>query len=644
MGEHSNIFSVNQILSAEVLFEDDFEEADSDDENSGDVSNYLEPHNRPNRLLAEEEEEDNIDFSITGKKVMVNNSDTDVNNSSTEDELDNEEDYDPERQGTSSRRSNVNNKHRVRTRGGVILRHAGGIRRRGTTSNRGRGRGRAPTAKKPAEDVWEVEIENQDNLNSSIPFLENTGLSRQAATTDSILGHFLLFFSDDILNQIIIESNRYSGGTLELTRNELLAFIGVCIAMGIIQLPAMSDYWSTSPITQVPWFSTIFTRKRFFMILANLHLVDSNVAIDEANKLRKLGNLMETCNQSFNQHYMPTQNLSIDEQMIGTRCRISFIQYMPKKPKKFGIKLWVLCEAMTGYVLKLEVYTGKSDEVVVNTLAHRVVFGLLENYLDRNHHLYIDNFYTSLKLVEDLVERNTFTCGTIRKDRANFPCEFKKLKLLKRGEMVHIKTKSNDRIRAVHWFDKRDVFALSSIHGSNAVPVLRRGEDKEVMKPEMIAEYNKYMNGVDKCDQYLASYSIDRKTVKWWKKIFFRILDVCVLNGMITYTTYNPAYKQRKCSHKCFRMELIHQLVQPQIYNVVPRVRSNNSEIDRLKGRHFPVSKHPQRGVCTNCGYQKVNGKQRRTKVSNFCEQCNKFICKKCFADYHTRSNPKPRK
>ena len=90
--------------------------------------------------------------------------------------------------------------------------------------------------------------------------------------------------------------------------------------------------------------------------------------------------------------------------------------------------------------------------------------------------------------------------------------------------MIHIKAKSNEKIKAVHWFDKRAVFALSSIHGSSAVPVLRHGEDEEVMK--LIAEYNKYINGVDKCDQCLASYSVDRKTLKWWKKIFFRLLDM----------------------------------------------------------------------------------------------------------------------
>ena len=304
--------------------------------------------------------------------------------SDTEDEIITDEEYDPERYGTSKSKK-VNKVVRGR--------HACGLRRRGA-NRRGGVCGRGVQRKASSEDVWDAEIPNQENTNSAIPFLERTGLSRQAGNTDTIRGHFLLFFTEEILNKIISESNRYSEDELELTYDELLAFIGVVIAMGIIQLPEMSDYWSTSPITQVPWFSTIFTGKRFFTILANLHLVDNIVeGADQANKLYILGNIMETCNQSFQQHYLPSQNLAIDEQMIGTRCRIGFIQYMPKNLKRFGIKLWVLCESLTGYVLKFIVYTGKTDEVVLNCLA-----------------------YTGLKLVEDLEKRNTFTCGTVRKN------------------------------------------------------------------------------------------------------------------------------------------------------------------------------------------------------------------------------------
>ena len=33
--------------------------------------------------------------------------------------------------------------------------------------------------------------------------------------------------------------------------------------------------------------------------------------------------------------------------MIGTRGRLSFLQYLPKKPTKWGIKLWVCAESKT---------------------------------------------------------------------------------------------------------------------------------------------------------------------------------------------------------------------------------------------------------------------------------------------------------
>ena len=65
----------------------------------------------------------------------------------------------------------------------------------------------------------------------------------------------------------------------------------------------------------------------------------------------KIRPLLEQFCAVFPLYYQPKQHLSIDEMMIGTRCRISFLQYLPKKPTKWGIKVWVLSEAKTGYVL-----------------------------------------------------------------------------------------------------------------------------------------------------------------------------------------------------------------------------------------------------------------------------------------------------
>ena len=108
-------------------------------------------------------------------------------------------------------------------------------------------------------------------------------------------------------------------------------------------------------------------------------------------------------NEVFAKRYKPNQNLSVDKQIVRTRCRVQFIQYMPKKPTKFGIKLWVICEADTGYCLRYQIYTGNLDQGQEHGLAHRVVFNLAENYLGKGHRIYFDNFYYSkVKLFQDL--------------------------------------------------------------------------------------------------------------------------------------------------------------------------------------------------------------------------------------------------
>ena len=54
-----------------------------------------------------------------------------------------------------------------------------------------------------------------------------------------------------------------------------------------------------------------------------------------------------------------------------------------------------------------------------------------------------------------------------------------------------------------------------------------------------IAFYNKYMGGVDYADQMIGLYDIDRKSRKWWRKVFFRLLLTAVYNSYIIFCETN---------------------------------------------------------------------------------------------------------
>ena len=60
--------------------------------------------------------------------------------------------------------------------------------------------------------------------------------------------------------------------------------------------------------------------------------------------------------------------------------------YDPKKPDKWGMRMWMLCESITGYALKI--YEGKSSNVRPRDVVH------LNNYRHRNHVVYFDAYFT----------------------------------------------------------------------------------------------------------------------------------------------------------------------------------------------------------------------------------------------------------
>ncbi|CAB4043789.1 Hypothetical predicted protein, partial [Paramuricea clavata] len=110
----------------------------------------------------------------------------------------------------------------------------------------------------------------------------------------------------------------------DVTVEEIMAFMGVVIAMGMTHLPEVFDYWRTEPILSMPWYSSIFSRTRFLLISRYLHLADNTMQPERVHpsyKLFKLGRIPEMLCQTFKSLYVPTRNLSIDEQMIGTKCR-----------------------------------------------------------------------------------------------------------------------------------------------------------------------------------------------------------------------------------------------------------------------------------------------------------------------------------
>jgi hypothetical protein len=79
---------------------------------------------------------------------------------------------------------------------------------------------------------------------------------------------------------------------------------------------------------------------------------------------------------------------------------------------------------------------------------------------------------------------------------------------------------------------------VSNFHGTGVSEILRTQKDgtkKTFPCPIAIKEYNSYMGGVDKADMLCGIYSVNRKSKKWWHRIFFGIIDRIFINAMMAY-------------------------------------------------------------------------------------------------------------
>ena len=126
---------------------------------------------------------------------------------------------------------------------------------------------------------------------------------------------------------------------------------------------------------------------------------------------------------------------------------------------------------------------------------------------------------------------------------------------------------------------------LSTIHNANEYVMVKRKEkvaDKwesiDVKQPKVISEYNSFMNGVDKSDQILSSNNLLRKCFRWWKTLFFHLIDIAIVNGFILFQDLrkrgklNKVTRPRGYSLLSFREELVRNILdipesaEPPIY------------------------------------------------------------------------------
>ncbi len=470
-------------------------------------------------------------------------------------------------------------------------------------------------------------------------------------------------YADHLIRDADLSAHSRLRAWTPVTVDELKVFFALLIAMGLTRKTDLADYWSTDEVVETPLFGKHMSKNRFFAILSNLHLCDNETAVphgqhgyDPLYKLRPFIRMLDI----FSDVYGANECLSFDEATCPFKGRVSFRVYNPMKPNKFGIKLYQVCEAESGYCIGLDIYHGDSncimycDAVDLHPDCSRttkIVIGLLAQcgLLDKGHKVFLDNYYNSPELAEELDYYNTYICGTLRTNRQGVPKALRMVKNMRAGEAIF---RRQGNLLVLKYHDKRDVHMISTFHKATLAPTGKRNLDgTPIIKPVCITEYCQYMGGVDLSDQIVQYYDVLRKTVKWWKKLFFHLFNLLLVNSFILYRKWNGEDDKRL--HIKFRMSLIRQLLQESDAPRPSMIRGRRWLADpvmRLRpGKHFPCyipaaegakRKRPLRD-CIACNAKaKDRTGYSRKQTSFMCEMCEVALCvPDCFAAYHNYRN-----
>ena len=112
----------------------------------------------------------------------------------------------------------------------------------------------------------------------------------------------------------------------------------------------------------------------------------------------------------------------MDEVIVKFQSRVIFGQYIPKKRKCFGIKIYKLCDE-SGYTYDMKVYLGRDSPSATDdmTATHATVRHLTCIVEGLGNKLFMDNYFPSPTLFDDLLRRKIHSCGAVRPNRKDMP-------------------------------------------------------------------------------------------------------------------------------------------------------------------------------------------------------------------------------
>lgn len=429
----------------------------------------------------------------------------------------------------------------------------------------------------------------------------------------------------------------------DTTLQEIKSLIGLLYMAGVKKSAHLNihELWADDA-TSPACFRAVMSSRRFYTLLEALRFDNFNnrnqrKTIDNLAPIREIYD--EFVSKCLN-NYQVGEYTTIDEMLPAFRGRCKFRQYISNKPSKYGIKIYALVDSKMFYTSNLEIYPGKQPEgpYSFDNKAESVVKRLANHILNTGRNITMDNYFTSIPLALQLLEKRTTLVGTIRKNKREIPPIFVQTKerrpcssmfaFLKKGVLVSYVPKKN-----------KNVLLFSTLHAGDVID----NSTLEKYKPEIVTFYNKNKGAVDVVDELVSQYTVSRNSCRWPLTIFYCLLNIAGINSQIIYS----ANTEKNLQRRMFLRELALELMKPQalsrlsIPNLPLKLRDSIKQLVGVEDQ-IPEVRVGATGMCSLCPRRK-NRKTKKTccKCSVYlCNEHSNVICQKCLLQQELPATP----
>ena len=282
--------------------------------------------------------------------------------------------------------------------------------------------------------------------------------------------------------------------------------------------------------------------------------------------------------------------------------------YIPMKPHKYGFKIHCLCDSDTHYLYNMLFDPGRGGKNFIcsdgcNSLSESIVLKLLSCIKDtdkKKTNEFFDGWYSSISLIKKLTKLGFLNTIVLRANSKEIPPKIK-----------------------LEGYDKAysDEILIQKYEGKK---IILFATNYKIDKEELRNIYNIKNRGVDTFDQLLAISSSQRRTKKWYKKVFLFGIDAAIINAKIIFEAKTgKSLKTLKFKENLCR----------QIFKMYTSSSRSNIKIKytrpykMLNSYQHSIERVEEEKPCASC----------QRNASHMCLQCNIYLYPDCFEQYHRR-------